>query len=644
MAGHGRKSLTNEIHKFDAQETAVIDPGESLMQMKDIPEDHKHAYMRFMREKLPWLVRIVGSPSFETLIGIIIMFNCITIGVQVQMCPPEDSPRYREGECPKMFLDVSEHLATAIFLLEWIFHGLIWGFEAHVESGPALFDTGLVWITGVLFTWILGPLISTPGALRSLTALRAFRLLRLIRLVKNQKAFKETWMLLKGLADSSYTLWSTILVIVFVNYLFGIIAVTFIGDSPDFDDPSGVQSFFFGLDMTMFTLLQIITGDSWASGIARPVMKVIPFMWVYFTVYIGVGLMVLLNLITAVIVENALVESKECEEQQLLELKKKQEKEFAKLEGIFSAIDADGSGELDSDEFDEAIKDDAVMDKFKLLDFEEKEIPNLFTDIAKGEEQLSLEDFIHELRGMQGEAKARTVVRTMNSVERLHKRIDSILHLLDPAGVMTSRKSMAPTKQPEHVPGLGVDDPKLKQLCFSIEAQLSAHSEKMAMQMSQHFAEMKEFVVEAMAGNSPEIRSGEGAPVAKRQLAKAKPKAKTGAQRRSNAGDTPSPMAPGSKPTGKLIKGNDEMSNDQNGPEGMVYDVDDPERVPETTYSTPSLTPLDADAMADNGPDNILTSPIPNADEDSKVQGQSGEKKPATSSKTKAKAVPKKKA
>merc|ERR1719171_1601845 len=93
-----------------------------------------------------------------------------------------------------------------------------------------------------------------------------------------------------------------------------------IGDSPDYpgSDAESVQEFFSGLDQSFFTLLQILTGDSWASGIARPILKVHPAMWVYFTIYIAVAVLVLLNLITAIIVENALAMSNDNEQDQLM--------------------------------------------------------------------------------------------------------------------------------------------------------------------------------------------------------------------------------------------------------------------------------------------------------------------------------------
>merc|ERR1712224_893517 len=118
------------------------------------------------------------------------------------------------------------------------------------------------------------------------------------------------WMMLHGLVMSARTLVSAVIVFVLVNYFFGILGVLMIGDSSSLENAGKkeqeVQQYFSGLDEAMFTLLQIVTGDAWSSGIARPIVKVIPGMWIYFTAYIAVASFVLMNLITAIIVENAL--------------------------------------------------------------------------------------------------------------------------------------------------------------------------------------------------------------------------------------------------------------------------------------------------------------------------------------------------
>eukprot|EP00746_Dinoflagellata_sp_MGD_P136414 gnl/MRDRNA2_/MRDRNA2_70340_c0_seq1.p1 gnl/MRDRNA2_/MRDRNA2_70340_c0~~gnl/MRDRNA2_/MRDRNA2_70340_c0_seq1.p1 ORF type:complete len:740 (-),score=139.80 gnl/MRDRNA2_/MRDRNA2_70340_c0_seq1:301-2520(-) len=391
-------------------------------------------YQSYIQRRIPWMVTIIESSIFEVAIGNIIIFHCISIGMKVHFCPPLDSPRFIPAGCPERFLSISENMCTAIFVLEFFIRGLVMGFKYHLQTGENIFDAVLVWITGVLFTWVMPLFVTTSRHMRWLTALRAFRLLRILRVVRHSQLFKEMWLLVKGLTQSAPTVISAVVVSVFVNYLFGILAVLLIGDSPspEGDDQEVFEEHFYGLDRSMFTLLQIATGDGWATEVARPVMHVLPEMWIYFVVYIAVAVLVLLNLITAIIVENALAMTKNSEAEQLMILKHQKAEEFEKLKTIFTSLDTDKSGLIHEEEFESAFKNcPEILDKFKLLDFEEAEILGLFRDLDSGDSVLSLEEFIEGLASMQGDAKSKDLVRTKKSMDRLHKRIDKILDFLE---------------------------------------------------------------------------------------------------------------------------------------------------------------------------------------------------------------------
>ena len=61
---------------------------------------------------------------------------------------------------------------------------------------------------------------------------------------------------------------------------------------------------FGNLQLTALTLFQMITLESWATGVMRPVMEVTPWAWIYFVAFILVGAFVVLNLFVGVIVNN----------------------------------------------------------------------------------------------------------------------------------------------------------------------------------------------------------------------------------------------------------------------------------------------------------------------------------------------------
>merc|ERR1712224_732387 len=68
-----------------------------------------------------------------------------------------------------------------------------------------------------------------------------------------------------------------------------------------------------------------------------------------------------------------------------------------------------------------------IINKFKLLDFDERDMLNLFKDLeVSNDGLLSLEEFEHGLHSMQGDAKSKDMVRIQKAIERLEKHV----HLL----------------------------------------------------------------------------------------------------------------------------------------------------------------------------------------------------------------------
>lgn len=68
---------------------------------------------------------------------------------------------------------------------------------------------------------------------------------------------------------------------------------------------SGIAPEYFGnLQRTILTLFQIVTLDSWSSGIMRPLMAYNQWIWIYFVSFVLVGTFIIFNLFIGVIVNN----------------------------------------------------------------------------------------------------------------------------------------------------------------------------------------------------------------------------------------------------------------------------------------------------------------------------------------------------
>lgn len=138
------------------------------------------------------------------------------------------------------------------------------------------------------FSVIAIALIPASGPLAVLRALRVLRVLRLITLVPSMKR------VVGGLLAALPGLGSVVMIIGLIFYVAAVVATGLYGAS--------FPQWFGTLGASAFTLFQIMTLESWAMGIVRPVMELHPSAWLFFLIFILASTFTLLNLFIAVIV------------------------------------------------------------------------------------------------------------------------------------------------------------------------------------------------------------------------------------------------------------------------------------------------------------------------------------------------------
>jgi len=363
--------------------------------------------------------------------GVLIFCNCATMSIEVEIL-------LGRMQGWRTFLDVSEQIYTAFFVLEVCLRFAAFGWRYYAPGGGGSWsdfgDLCVVSTTGVLAVWIL-PLFDSGGdgasseLLQALTVLRALRLVRIVRVVARIELFHEVWLLLRGLSESCRVLFWTVVVIFLITYIFAVFGVPLLsvrlqeqyhdqedevlGDLIEMTD---------GVMALVFTLLQVLTLDSWTQ-IVRDMARYIPWCCIYFFLYVAIAVFVLMNLVTAIIVENALNSSKQDEEAVVAEKERERQKELCSIRHLFEMIDVDGNGVLTRTEFQSAFEDPEVATKLKFLNIQQKDCMDMFNLLDSGDGVLSLEEFFEGLRRMEGLAQAKDVFRMGKIVENLLRSI-----------------------------------------------------------------------------------------------------------------------------------------------------------------------------------------------------------------------------
>ncbi|CAG9620058.1 ion transporter [Sutcliffiella rhizosphaerae] len=151
------------------------------------------------------------------------------------------------------------------------------------------------------FVIVAGVLIfSGTYFISAIRILRVFRVLRAITVVPSLQR------LVTAFLKTIPSLGTIMLLLSLVFYIFSVLGVLFFGDI--------FPEYFGTLHLALVTLFQIITLDSWASGIFRPIFEQLPFSWIYFVSFILIGTFIVLNLIVGEIINN-IQEAREEEQQ-----------------------------------------------------------------------------------------------------------------------------------------------------------------------------------------------------------------------------------------------------------------------------------------------------------------------------------------
>jgi voltage-gated sodium channel len=293
-------------------------------------------------------------------------------------------------------------------------------------------DFSLV-ISSDLDVIILPMLNMDGGGMKIMSVMRMLRLLRLARLLRVFRMFKELWLIVSGLAAAVRTLFWASLFLFLMIFMFAVFATQMIRDAYDpagnhrydgiFED--SVDRLFGSVPASMMTLFICIT-DGCVESIVRPMSESNPWFAIYWMLYIFVTMLGLMNLIIGIFCENACTTAAANEETIVEKLDEQKQRVLNNVKVAFMEMDADGSGEIDKDEYYYAIThNNKVQSAMKILGLDQEE--GLFDKIdADKSGAISFDEFMEGVTMiMKGNepAKGKDMVGTYLSVQALSKNV-----------------------------------------------------------------------------------------------------------------------------------------------------------------------------------------------------------------------------
>lgn len=210
----------------------------------------------------------VGNDLVQRILLALILINAVTLGLETMPAV------MAVAGGAIMLLDKA---ILTIFVLE-IALRLFAHRLAFFKDGWSLFDFIVVGIA----------LLPASGPFSVLRALRVLRVLRVLTFVPSMR--KIVGALIKSLNG----MLSIAMVLALIYYVAAVMVTKLFGEAfPDW---------FGSLGLSLYTLFQIMTLESWSMGIARPVIAEFPYAWAFFVPFILIATFTMLNLFIAVIV------------------------------------------------------------------------------------------------------------------------------------------------------------------------------------------------------------------------------------------------------------------------------------------------------------------------------------------------------
>ncbi|MCD8508975.1 MAG: ion transporter [Bacillus sp. (in: Bacteria)] len=217
--------------------------------------------------------KLVEHRYFSRIIISLILFNAIVVGVETY---------------PAIYDEHKQLFFRIDAILLWIFTVEI---AMRLIAAPNLkdfFRSSWNWFDIL----IVGAGHIFMGA-HFITVLRILRVLRVFRAISVIPSLRK---LVDALLLTIPALGNIMLLMSIIFYIFAVTGtILFREVAPEY---------FGSLQLSLLTLFQVVTLESWASEVMRPIFHELPWSWVYFVAFVLVGTFVIFNLFIGVIVNN----------------------------------------------------------------------------------------------------------------------------------------------------------------------------------------------------------------------------------------------------------------------------------------------------------------------------------------------------
>lgn len=349
-----------------------------------------------------FLNRVFHSAAFESTCQVVILANTITLALSTEyyVDHPESDKHdvYDSFEVAFLVFYTLEILLRIVVLRVQFFIGS--------ENGWNIFE--LLLVVSSMQTQV-----GTGSSNLSYTrAMRMFKVLKVLRVVRLMRDFRELRLILDSLMGSVKSLVWSIVLILAINFMFGMCfvrAVTYAFADPDVSEAAkdNMHEYWGSLSKSILSLYWATTGGNDWGDISDCLWHAGSIYYIIFCFYIGVFLFVIMNSLTSLFVDSVM-QYAESDEHEMIQDKLMRKAEYmSKLVSLFRELDKSGQGEITLEDFREHLEDPRIEAFGASMDVETSDLERCFRVLtAEGHRTVDMESFVVGCIRMKGNARS----------------------------------------------------------------------------------------------------------------------------------------------------------------------------------------------------------------------------------------------
>lgn len=230
------------------------------------------------------LNQLVENKWFTGTIISLIILNAIIVGFETS---PTIYTSYQS------FFAIADRALLYLFTIEIILRFL-------AVPPKTFFSKGWNWFDFIIVG--MGHLFAGAHFVTVLRILRVLRVLRAISVIPSLRRLVDALILTIPSMGNIFVLMSIFF------YIYAVIGTMLFS--------SIAPEYFGSLPLSLLSLFQVVTLESWASGIMWPIFDINPWSWIYFVSFVLLGTFIIFNLFIGVIVNNVEKANEEDEEKE----------------------------------------------------------------------------------------------------------------------------------------------------------------------------------------------------------------------------------------------------------------------------------------------------------------------------------------